>query len=163
LRLRDQGLQAVPRQDQGQVERFNGYLRRSFYVPLASQLCQSGKKLDVLTANSEVTRGLREVAHQRTHGTTGEKPAVRLQAEAQHLQPLPPPWRADITAARPQALGPDSAPAARPAAVAEHLDVELPTQHSLAAYEQVIALICLFCWPPPLLFGLLICYGLTSD
>jgi hypothetical protein len=25
--------------------------------------------------------------------------------------------------------------------VAEHLDVELPTQHSLAAYEQVIALI----------------------
>jgi hypothetical protein len=61
--------------------------------------------------------------------------------EARHLQPVPPPWRADIAAARPQAPGAEPAPAVRPASVAEHLDVELPTQHSLAAYEQVIALI----------------------
>jgi transposase len=125
----------------GKVERFNGYLRRSFYVPLASRLRQSGQQLDVLTANIEVTRWLREVAHQRVHGTTQEKPAVRLVEEARHLQPVPPPWRADIAAARPQAPGAEPAPAVRPASVAEHLDVELPTQHSLAAYEQVIALI----------------------
>ncbi|MBP1208357.1 hypothetical protein JOD97_006449 [Duganella sp. 1411] len=34
-------------QTKGKVERFNGYLRRSFYVPLASRLGQSGLQLDV--------------------------------------------------------------------------------------------------------------------
>lgn len=123
----------------GKVERFNGYLRRSFYVPLASRLRQSGQQLDLATANIEVMHWLREVAHQRVHGTTGEKPAVRLQAEAKHLQPLPPPWRADIAAARPQAVA--SPAAVRPANVVVCLDVELPAQHSLAAYERVIAVI----------------------
>jgi hypothetical protein len=125
----------------GKVERFNGYLRRSFYVPLASQLRQIGQKLDVVTANIEVTRWLSEVAHQRVHGTTGEKPAARLLDEVKHLQPLPLPWRADIAAARPQGPVAELAPAVRPASVAEHLDADLPTQRSLAAYEQVIALI----------------------
>lgn len=125
----------------GKVERFNGYLRRSFYVPLASRLRQSGQQLDVVTANIEVTRWLREVAHQRVHGTTGDKPAVRLQAEAKHLQPLPPPWRADIAAARPQAPASAAGTAVRPASVVDCLDVELPTQHSLAAYERVITVI----------------------
>lgn len=122
----------------GKVERFNGYLRRSFYVPLASRLRQSGQQLGVVTANIEVTRWLREVAHERVHGTTGEKPAARLQAEARHLQPLAPAWRADIAAARPQAPA-AAPPEPRPAEVVERLEVELPTQHSLAAYERLIA------------------------
>lgn len=125
----------------GKVERFNGYLRRSFYVPLASRLRQSGQQLDVVTANIEVTRWLREVAHLRVHGTTGDQPALRLQAEAKHLQPLPPPWRADIAAARPQAMAVATPATARPASVVDCLEVELPTQHSLAAYERVIAVI----------------------
>ncbi len=125
----------------GKVERFNGYLRRSFYVPLASRLRQSGQHLDVVTANVEVAHWLAEVAHQRVHGTTSEKPAVRLLAEAQHLQPLPPPWRADVAAARPRIEFEAPAEERRPAKVAEHLDAELPTQHSLAAYERVIAVI----------------------
>lgn len=124
----------------GKVERFNGYLRRSFYVPLASRLRQSGQQLDVVTANLEVTHWLREVAHQRVHGTTGDKPAMRLLAEAKHLQPLPPLWRADIAAARPQAPA-APASAARPPSVVDCLEAELPTQHSLAAYERVIAAI----------------------
>jgi transposase len=52
-------------QTKGKVERFNGYLRRSFYVPLASRLDQSGLQLGVVTANVEVTRWLYEVANER--------------------------------------------------------------------------------------------------
>jgi transposase len=54
----------------GKVERFNGYLRRSFYVPLVSRLAQNQQQLDVLTANAEVGHWLRDVANQRLHGTT---------------------------------------------------------------------------------------------
>ena len=75
-------------QTKGKVERFNGYLRRSFYVPLASRLSQSGLQLDVVTANVEVTRWLREVANERVHGTTQEKPAERMEKEVAHLQAL---------------------------------------------------------------------------
>lgn len=86
-------------QTKGKVERFNGYLRRSFYVPLASRLGQSGLQLDVVTANVEVTRWLREVANKRVHGTTQEKPAERMEKEVAHLQALAQPWRGDIAAA----------------------------------------------------------------
>ena len=40
----------------GKVERFNGYLRRSFYVPLVAQLKQAGLTLDAVTANAQVRR-----------------------------------------------------------------------------------------------------------
>lgn len=121
----------------GKVERFNGYLRRSFYVPLASQLSQSGQQLDALTANIEVTRWLHEVAHERVHGTTGEKPSVRLAEERQHLQPVPAPWRADVAAARPQAAQ-VAAPAARPAIVTERIAEPAPLQHPLAMYDSLL-------------------------
>ena len=62
----------------GKVERFNGYLRRSFYVPLVSRLKQAGLQLDVVTANIEVARWLAEVANERVHGTTGAQPWVSL-------------------------------------------------------------------------------------
>lgn len=119
----------------GKVERFNGYLRRSFYVPLRSRLAQSGQKLDVVTANIEVSRWLSEVAHQRIHGTTQEKPAVRLAEEASHLLPRPAPWRGNISAARPQAKAPAAVAAvasARPARVTEQLAMSAPEPHPLA-------------------------------
>lgn len=121
----------------GKVERFNGYLRRSFYVPLSSRLGQGGLQLDVVTANAEVTRWLREVANERVHGTTQEKPAERLVKEAQHLQALAAPWRGDIAAARPQdkALQP---PIPRPAIVIERIAETAPAQHPLAVYEQLL-------------------------
>jgi Transposase and inactivated derivatives len=75
----------------GKVERFNGYLKRSFCVPLAASLKQAGLCLDVQAANAYVGRWLSEVADERIHGTTGERPAVRLVADHAALLPLPAP------------------------------------------------------------------------
>lgn len=74
----------------GKVERFNGYLKRSFITPLAATLKQAGLDLDVETANARIGSWLQDVANQRIHGTTGEQPQVRLDKERWHLQPLPP-------------------------------------------------------------------------
>jgi transposase len=119
----------------GKVERFNGYLRRSFYVPLVAQLKQAGLTLDVVTANIEVRRWLGEIANQRIHGTTQERPAQRLHEE--RLQGIPPPWRGDIRAARPQSEG-VAAPLARPVTVIERLEQATPPQHPLAVYEHLL-------------------------
>ena len=54
------------------MERVNGYLRRSFYVALASRLAQSGQRLDVVSANVEVVHWLAGVVNARIHGTTKE-------------------------------------------------------------------------------------------
>jgi transposase len=96
----------------GKVERFNGYLRYSFYVPLVARLKQSGLVLDAVTANSEVRRWLKDIANERIHGTTQVKPIKRLSEERPHLQAIPSPWRGQI------------APA--------------PRQHPLAVYEQLL-------------------------
>jgi transposase len=125
----------------GKVERFNGYLRRSFYVPLVARLKQAGLVLDVVTANGEVRRWLRDVAQERIHGTTKVKPIERLSEERPHLQAIPSPWRGHIAGARPQATRrPESeSPTPRPQAVIERLEVAIPCQHPLAVYEQLLA------------------------
>ena len=81
----------------GKVERFNGYLKGSFLVPLAATLKQAGLKLDVTAANAHIGPWLQDIANARVHGTTGEIPNERLQIEREHLRPLPvsaPPIRA---------------------------------------------------------------------
>ena len=70
----------------GKVERFIGYLRHSFYIPLVAQLKQAGLTLDVETANIEVLKWLRDVANVRDHRTTGEQPYIRWQLEVATLQ-----------------------------------------------------------------------------
>jgi transposase len=75
----------------GKVERFNRYLRESFFNPLASRLKPLGLLIDVELANYEVKKWLRDIANQRIHATTGEVPMIRLDEEKQWLQPLPPP------------------------------------------------------------------------
>jgi transposase len=121
----------------GKVERFNGYLRRSFYVPLASRLAQSGQKLDVVTANVEVAHWLSDIANARIHGTTKEPPAQALRREVKHLQALPAPWRANIAAARPEAAtAPPAAP--RPAAVVSRIAQPSPLQHPLHVYDALL-------------------------
>ena len=65
----------------GKVERFNGYLRRSFYVPLVAALKQAGLTLDAVTANAQVRRWLKDIANERIHGTTQVRPAERLKEE----------------------------------------------------------------------------------
>jgi transposase len=73
----------------GKVERFNGYLKGSFLVPLAATLRAGGLKLDVDTANREVLRWLSEVANMRVHATTGVQPCVRLPEDQAQLTALP--------------------------------------------------------------------------
>ncbi|MBX3709914.1 MAG: IS21 family transposase [Gammaproteobacteria bacterium] len=73
----------------GKVERFNRFLRYSFYNPLVSRLKPLGLTVDIELGNYEVKRWLRDIANQRVHATTGQVPAVKLQEEKQWLQPLP--------------------------------------------------------------------------
>lgn len=121
----------------GKVERFNGYLRRSFYVPLVSRL--AGCKLDALTANSEVQRWLKEIANERIHGTTEVKPSERLEQERPCLQVLPPLWRGDIVGARPQTTAANQQDCALVDAVGAKRKIqETPTQHALSVYEQLL-------------------------
>jgi transposase InsO family protein len=109
----------------GKVERFNGYLKGSFVTPLAATLKSAGLVLDATTANAHIGRWIEEVAHQRDHGTTGEKPGVRLDTERLALLPLP-----ILTMS------------AAPASGWRFLnDAALPIesiQHPLAVYEQLL-------------------------
>ncbi len=73
----------------GKVERFNHYLKNSFITPLATTLKQVGLTLDVDAANGQIGPWLSDVAHQRIHGTTQEKPQILLDKERFSLQPLP--------------------------------------------------------------------------
>lgn len=135
----------------GKVERFNGYLRRSFYIPLVAKLKQADLELDVNTANVQVQSWLADIANQRIHGTTGTIPAQSLMEERSALQTLPPAWRGDIAAARPQAKAdittsaqphqqssPQTNTTPRPAVVQAHIEAELPVQHPLEIYEQLL-------------------------
>lgn len=103
----------------GKVERFNGYLKGSFVVPLAASVEAAGLKLDAGTANVHVRRWLDEVANQRVHGTTGAVPARRLAEERAVMLSAP-------------AL---KAPQRLPQRVA--LPVE-SLQHPLAVYDELL-------------------------
>lgn len=107
----------------GKVERFNGYLKGSFVTPLAATLKSAGLVLDVTTANAHIGCWLEEVAHQRIHGTTGVKPAVRLAEERLELLPLP---------VQPQNAAP--APSLRPGHALPHESL----QHPLSVYDQLL-------------------------
>lgn len=73
----------------GKVERFNRYLKESFITPLAASLSETGLALSADLANAYIGPWLDEVAHQREHGTTKQKPALRLEQERHVFRPLP--------------------------------------------------------------------------
>ena len=75
------------------MERFIGYLKRSFWIPFVATQRQAGVLPDKHSANAAVARWLREVANARVHATTEEVPAVRLIIERPKLQGLPAPYR----------------------------------------------------------------------
>jgi hypothetical protein len=106
----------------GKVERFIGYLRASFYIPLASQFSPEGLKVDRDTANVQVGTWLRVVANARVHATTGEIPLVRLEQERERLQPMSTPWPGAIQNAR----------------VKRQTPLPRGYQHSLRVYEELI-------------------------
>jgi len=78
---------------------------------------------------------LKDIANERIHGTTQERPSKRLLEEG--LQDIPAPWRGNIPAARPQAEVLSST-AERPVIVIERIEQEIPLQHQLAIYDQLL-------------------------
>lgn len=81
----------------GKVERFNGYLKRSFLVPLGASLKAVGLKLRAEEANAHVRRWLDEVANVRVHATTKAVPVRRL-AEERAVMLAPPALKAPVPA-----------------------------------------------------------------
>lgn len=73
----------------GKVERFNRYLRESFYNPLVTRL-QATVALDAASANVEVLKWLRDVANVRRHAGIGVRPIDRLSVEQQAMLPFEP-------------------------------------------------------------------------
>jgi transposase len=71
----------------GKVERFNRYLRSSFWIPLKTRFQASGLMVDAETANLEVARWLKDVANVRNHGELKERPLDRWRDEQPYLQP----------------------------------------------------------------------------
>jgi len=103
----------------GKVERFNGYLKGSFLVPLAASLKAVGLKLRAEEANVHVRCWLDEIANARVHATTKAVPAHRLAQE-----------RAVMLAA----------PALQaPAPVRTHVAMPIESlQHPLAVYDELL-------------------------
>lgn len=107
----------------GKVERFNRYLRESFYNPLVTRL-QADVALDIETANVEVLKWLRDVANVRDHKGTAERPLDRLEADQRSMLPYEP------------ALAPLEA------AARVRLRTPLPVeslQHPLSVYGELLA------------------------
>jgi transposase len=113
----------------GKVERFNRYLRYSFYNPLVSHLKTAGLILDAQTANIEVLKWLKDTANRRMHGTTKAVPFERLEQEQGFLQSLPLPYSGDIKLAR----GIKEKELTPPEWFCEQ-----PLQHPLSVYQQVL-------------------------
>jgi transposase len=90
----------------GKVERFNRYVRESFFNPLAARLKPAGMLVDCITANREVLQWLHTVANVRCHATLQERPLDRWREEQPVLSPLPalftPHLRFIVPAIRPQ-------------------------------------------------------------
>lgn len=77
-------------QTKGKVERMVQYVRNNFYRPLSTKLSSSNLMLDVETGNIKLRHWLDEIANERIHDTTKEKPSTRLKREQPYLQSLPP-------------------------------------------------------------------------
>lgn len=106
----------------GKVERGIRYVRESFFVPLRAEFKQRGEVLTLDIVNARFAAWQADVANQRIHGTTGDRPCDRLTLERSQLLPLPgvtvPPSVREVQAT--------AAPAPRPAT---------PLQRPLAAYD----------------------------
>jgi len=112
-------------QTKGKVERMVQYVRNKFYRPLSTKLSSSNLMLYIETGNIELMHWLNEIANERLHDTTKEKPAVRLKREQPYLQALPP----ELLPALPHAE------VKVPAPLMNQYD-SLPMHHDLSFYEQ---------------------------
>ena len=104
----------------GKVERFNRYLRESFYNPLVTRL-QARVPLDAATANVEVLKWLRDVANVREHRGTHSRPVDRLPVEQQRMLPY------------------ESTLIEAPAVVRTHVPLPVESlQHPLSVYAELL-------------------------
>ena len=74
-------------QTKGKVERFNRYLRSSFWIPLKAEFKVVGLLVDAQAANDKVALWVRDVANARIHADLKERPMDRFVVERDHLQP----------------------------------------------------------------------------
>jgi len=114
----------------GKVERMNGYLRYSFWVPLVSMLKQAGLNADEDICNQRVRVWLRDVADARIHGTTRRVPAEVMCEEQSHLLPMP-------VAYAGRSVRTGSAPHDSPKATSKYAapDWHKTLQHPLSVYD----------------------------
>jgi len=112
-------------QTKGKVERMVQYVRNNFYQPLSTKLSSSNLLLDVETGNIELSHWLDEIANERIHDTTKERPSVRLKREQPYLQSLPPELIPALPAAEVDV----------PIPFLNQYDT-LPMHHDLTVYEQ---------------------------
>lgn len=112
-------------QTKGKVERMVQYVRNNFYRPLSTILSSSNLMLDVETCNIKIRHWLDEIANERIHDTTKEKPSIRLKREQPYLQSLPP-ERIPVLPAAAVEL---------PVPFLNQYDT-VPMHHDLAVYEQ---------------------------
>lgn len=113
-------------QTKGKVERFIRYLRQSFWVPLDSRLRPLGVKVDVVTANIEVRKWLRDTANVRLHGTTERVPIELLAEELGSFLPLAGPWQGEV-------------PRSTPVVSVVPSLASITIQHPLSVYEGLLA------------------------
>jgi transposase len=112
-------------QTKGKVERFIRYLRESFFIPLTTTLKEVSLSLDVDIANIEVRQWLNDVANQRLHGTTVEKPIDRFKEEQPCLLALAPVYHQSCLNVSSSKVVPSSVP-----------DVAVQ-QHDLRFYDEI--------------------------
>lgn len=106
----------------GKVERGIRYVRESFFAPLVAEFRQREETLTLDIVNARFDAWQRQIANQRIHGTTGEKPAERLLVERTKLLPLP------GTRVAPSVREVQATPAPKPRPAT-------PLQRPLSAYE----------------------------
>lgn len=111
----------------GKVERFNAYLKGSFITPLATTMRQNGLLLTADVANAHIGPWLHNIAHQRIHGTTGQKPQILLDEERHSFGALP------SFQVLPQTTH-------RSLHIARPMPVE-SLQHSLSVYDQLLQVV----------------------
>jgi len=118
-------------QTKGKVERFIGYLRRSFYLPLRTILSQANLKIDKVIANNEVKKWLYEHANQRIHATTQKRPLDQWQIEKNFLLPIATQYSLKRPQSPPLAVKPQSL-------ITLQTYCSKPLQHDLGIYQQLL-------------------------
>lgn len=117
-------------QTKGKVERFIGYLRQSFYVPLRAQLAKVGMHVDVQTANHAVKVWLHTVANCRMHAALQHRPIDLYEEEKPYLIPC----TSVYAGIKIQAHSSANLPSVQPLPMM----TTIPPQHDLMIYQQIL-------------------------